>query len=354
MTQQEIPHASSAGAPPFLPHPQIDLAWLARRQEEALEPDLPVIDAHHHLWDRGPGYLLDDLLQDLGGHRVVATVFAQCGHAYRNEGPEELRPVGETEFVARVGEEADRRGVPTRVCAGIVAYADMELGERVAPVLQAHIAAGRGRLRGIRHITARHDDFQATLLGRPDADLMARPAFRAGLRQLQRAGLTFDAWLYHTQIGELVELAQAMPELPIVLNHCGGPLGVGPYAGRLDLSYREWSAAVERLSRCPNVSMKVGGLAIGVAGFRFHEQALPPSSEELADAWRPYVERLIELFGPRRCMFESDFPVDKALCSYTAVWNAFKRITSGASAEERNWLFKETANQFYRLGIVTA
>lgn len=344
---------SSNGGPPFLPHPQIDLAWLARRQEEALDPQLPIIDSHHHLWDRGPGYLLDELLRDLGGgHRIVATVFAQCGYGYRTDGPEELRPTGETEFVAGVGEEADRRGLSTRVCAGIVAYADMELGHHVEPVLRAHLEAGRGRLRGIRHITARHDAFQATLLGRPDAGLMARPTFRAGLRHLQRMGLSFDAWLYHTQIEELIDLARALPELPIVLNHSGGPLGVGPYESRLNASYREWSAAVARLSHCPNVSMKVGGLAIGVAGFRFHEQPLPPTSQELADAWRPYVERLIELFGVRRCMFESDFPVDKALCGYTTLWNAFKRLTAGASADEKHWLFKEAANRFYHLDIV--
>lgn len=345
-------HDAATRIVPALPHPRVDPSWLRQHQEEALESELPIVDPHHHLWDRAGGYLLDDLQVDLaGGHRIIATVFAQCGYAYWPEGPLELRPVGETEFVAGVAAEAQRRGLATQVCAGIVGFADMELGTAVDAVLQAHIDAGGGRFRGIRHISARHDKFVATLLGRPPADLLRRPAFRQGLGRLHAMGLSFDAWLYHPQIDELVDLACVFPGLPIVLNHLGGPLGVGPYAGQRDLAFREWSAAMRRLANCPNVHVKLGGLGMGVTGFNFYEQPAPPPSTVLAAAWRPYVEHCIELFGVRRCMFESDFPVDKATCSYTVLWNAFKRIVAGASADEKLWLFQETANRFYRLGL---
>ena len=347
------PHQSDTYDVPVLPHPKVDTAWLKQHYEEALEPDLSIVDSHHHLWDRGGGYLLDDLLADIGGgHRIVATVFAQCGQAYRSDGPAPLRPVGETEFVVQVAEEAQRRAVETKVCAAIIGFADLELGDDVDAVLAAHLEAGKGRLRGIRNITARHDAFVATLLGRPAADLLYRPSFRRGLSRLQAMELSFDAWLYHTQIDELVDLARDFPGLPIVLNHLGGPLGVGPYRGKRELAFLQWSASMQRLATCSNVQVKLGGLAMGVVGFSFHEKSLPPSSHELAEAWRPYIEHSIELFGARRCMFESNFPVDKGMCGYTVLWNAFKRIVAGATADEKAWLFKQTSNRFYRLNLV--
>ena len=337
---------------PVIRHLGLRPDWLARTTEQALDPALPIVDPHHHLWEREGGYLLDELLADLGaGHDVVATVFAQCGYAYRSDGPVEMRPVGETEFVAGVAREAERRGVRPKVCAGIVGHADMELGDDATAVLQAHIDAGGGRFRGIRHISARHEEFNASLLGRPPADLFQRAAFRRGLARLQALGLSFDAWLYHTQIGQLTDLARAFPELPMVLNHVGGPLAVGPYAGRRDASFAEWRKAMEGLSACPNVCVKLGGLAMAVVGFDFHQRPAPVSSQELADAWRPYMEGSIELFGARRCMFESNFPVDKAMCSYVVLWNAFKRIAEGASADDKAWLFGGTADAFYKLGL---
>jgi len=337
---------------PVLSHLSIKPDWLNKRLEEALEPTLPIVDAHHHLWERDGGYLLDEIVADLNsGHNVEATVFAQCGYAYREQGPVSMRPVGETEFVAQFTRQAQQRGVPQQVCAGIVAYADMTLGEAVGEVLQAHVDAGAGRFRGIRHITARHDAFNGSLLGRPPAQMMYQPAFRSGLVQLQKMGLSFDAWLYHTQINEVIDLARDMPDLPIVLNHVGGPLGVGPYVGQSDAVYRAWHASMTELARCPNVRVKLGGLAMALCGFDFHLQALPPSSEQLATAWAPYLQTAIELFGAERCMFESNFPVDKAMCSYGVLWNAFKRISAGASAHEKSWLFKGTANQFYQLGL---
>ncbi|MGS0754777.1 amidohydrolase family protein [Roseateles sp. GG27B] len=338
---------------PVIRHLGLQPAWLATRHEAALEPALPIVDAHHHLWEREGGYLLDELLADTGsGHNVVATVFAQCGYAYRSDGAVSLRPVGETTFVASVSRAARARGASTQVCAGIVGHADMTLGAAaVAEVLQAHVEAGAGAFRGIRHITARHDGFNASLLGRPQADLMSSPAFRAGLAELQKMGLSFDAWLYHTQIDQVVDLARAMPDLPIVLNHVGGPLAVGPYAGQRDTAYREWLASMKALAACPNVRVKLGGMAMAICGYDFHQQPTPPSSEQLAAAWEPYLHTPIALFGAERCMFESNFPVDKAMCSYAVLWNTFKRIAAGASADEKAWLFKGTANQFYRLGL---
>ena len=341
----------SDAALPVLSHPLPNPAWLARLTEDILEPDLPIVDPHHHLWDHGGNtYFLDQLLADTGsGHNIVATVFLQCFWAYRTAGPEAMKPVGETEFVASVAAEAERRRVKTRVAAGIVGYCDFRLGEQVDAVLEAHIEAGAGRFRGIRQITARHKAFLASMSTPPDSGLMADPAFRSGFALLEKYGLSYDAWLYHTQIGELVDLARAFPAVPMVLNHVGGPLGVGPYRGRGDAVFAEWRAAIKELARCPNVRMKLGGLAMVVNGFDFHENVLPPSSGELATAWRPYMEALIEDFGAGRCMFESNFPVDKAMCSYPVLWNAFKRIASGCSAAEKAALFHDTAAGFYRL-----
>jgi L-fuconolactonase len=338
--------------PPLIEHLHLNPTWLAQTQEPALEPQRPLIDPHHHLWDLQGGYLLDELLADLNsGHQVVATVFAQCGYAYRRSGPEALRPVGETEFVARVAAQARERGLPQRVCAGIVGHADLRLGDAVLPVLHAHIEAGQGHFRGVRHINARHEAFNASLLGRPPAGLFQHPGFRRGLQHLQEAGLSFDAWSYHTQLDELCELARAFPQLPIVLNHVGGPLAVGPFHAQGARVHREWRASMQRLAACPNVHVKLGGLAMMICGFDFHRCAVPASSQELATAWAPYLEGSIELFGAQRCMFESNFPVDKAMCSYAVLWNAFKRVAAGASAFEKAWLFHNTANQFYRLGL---
>jgi len=338
--------------PLVLSHPVPNPAWLARLTEDILDPDLPIVDPHHHLWDHGGNtYFLDQLLADTGsGHNIAATVFLQCFWAYRGTGPEALRPVGETEFVASVAAEAVRRKTATRVCAGIVGYADLTLGEQVDAVLEAHIAAGAGRFRGIRHITARHPRFLASMSTPPAFALMGTPAFRAGFARLGHHGLSYDAWLYHTQIDQLTDLARSFPETPIVLNHVGGPLGVGPYRGKRDSVFAAWSAALSTLARCPNVHMKLGGLAMVVNGFDFHENVLPPSSGELADAWRPYMEACIEAFGASRCMFESNFPVDKGMCSYPVLWNGFKRIAAGASADEKAALFHDTAAGFYRLG----
>ena len=256
---------------PLLLHPAPRPDWLAARAEPIIDPELPIIDPHHHLWDRNGGYLLDDLLADLAtGHNILSTVFLQCGYAHRADGPEAMRPVGETEFVAGVAAEAARRSCPTRVCEGIVGHADLLLGDAVAPVLEAHIAAAGGRFRGIRHITASSGFFDASVAP-PPPGLMADPRFHAGFARLHGYGLGFDAWLYHPQIDELTALARMFPETSVVLDHVGGPLGVAPYAGKRHETFADWRAAMQRLAACPNVSVKLGGLAMLTTGFAFHE-----------------------------------------------------------------------------------
>ncbi len=340
-------------AQPAPPPSPVRQAWLDRRREAILEPALPIVDPHHHLWDR-PGwrYLLDELLIDLNsGHRIVATVFLQCGAMHRATGPEALRPVGETEFVNGVAAMSASGGYgPTQVCAGIVGHADLRLGERVDAVLEAHLRAGGGRFRGIRQSTARNDT-RPLPANAPMPGLLADADFRAGFARLAPLGLSFDAWLHHPQIDELTALARAFPDTAIVLDHVGGPLGTGPYAGRRDAEFVRWTTSIQALATCPNVSVKLGGLGMPFTNLGLHDGPEPPSSEQLAAASRPYFETCIAAFGPDRCMFESNFPVDKESFSYAVYWNACKRLTVGASADERAALFSGTAARFYRLDL---
>ncbi|HLH73028.1 MAG TPA: amidohydrolase family protein, partial [Chloroflexota bacterium] len=323
--------------------------------EEILEPELPIIDPHHHLWDRpsrGSRYLLDELLADLNtGHNIVATVFIQCRSMHRADGPEELRPVGETEFVNGIAAMSASGGYgPTRICAGIVGHADLRLGAQVQTVLEAHIRAGGDRFRGIRHIVAWDADPETLNPGNPaPPGLLADRAFREGFARLAPLDLSFDAWLYHPQINELTDLARAFPDTRIVLNHVGGPLGIGSYAGHRDEVFAIWRRSIRELAGCPNVSVKVGGLGMRINGFGFEDAPAPPSSETLAVAWRPYVETCLEAFGTNRCMFESNFPVDKGSYPYAAYWNACKRLTRSASPDEKADLFQRTAARFYRI-----
>lgn len=327
--------------------------WLDRWREEILEPDLPIVDPHHHLWDR-PGwrYLLEDLLADLNsGHNIVATVFLQCRAMHRTGGPEPFRPVGETEFVNGIAAMSASGGYgPTEICAGIVGHVDLRIGEQAREVLEAHIRAGGGRFRGIRHISAWDPAVQRPS-NAPQPGLLAAPDFRAGFAQLAPLDLSFDAWLYHPQIPELTDLARAFPETRIVLNHLGGPLGIGAYAGRRDAVFAEWSASIRDLAACPNTYVKLGGLGMPINGLGLDESPDPPSSERLATASRPYFDTCIAAFGTNRCMFESNFPVDKESFSYAIYWNACKRQTQGASATEKADLFRRSAARFYRLTL---
>jgi L-fuconolactonase len=328
-------------------------SWLDLVQEEILEPDLPIIDPHHHLWDHpGERYLLPDLLRDTGtGHDIRATVFVQCGAMYRAGGPGELRSLGETEFViGAAAQGASGLYGPTRACAGIIGMVDLTLGDRVAPLLEAHIAVAGPRFRGVRNRTAWHPspEVRSNLVLPPPGPL-AHPGFAAGAKVLAGFGLALDVWAYHTQLEHVLAVARAVPELTLVIDHVGGPIGVGPYAGRRAEVFEDWRASMLALAALPNTVVKLGGLAMQVGGFDFHLLESPLGSDRLAEAWRPYIETCIEAFGAARCMFESNFPVDKGMCSYPVLWNAFKRLAAGASAEEKAALFRGTAARVYRL-----
>ena len=333
--------------------------WLARVTEAIIEPDLPIVDPHHHLVERPETgrYLLPELLADTNsGHNIIATVYLEWLSMYRASGPAELKPVGEIEFANGVAAMA-ASGVygKTQVCAGIVGYADLALGGAVEAVLEAQIAAGggaRGRFKGIRYISATDPDQAAwgSPVSRPPGMLL-QPKVREGFAKLAPLGLVFDCFMFHPQLGDLIDLARAFPDTPIVLDHVGGAIGLGRYKGKRDEVFADWGAKIRDLAGCPNVFVKLGGLGMRVFGFDVHEQAEPPSSETLARLWRPYIETCIAAFGTDRAMFESNFPVDKGSGSYQVFWNAFKRIAAGCSATEKTALFSGTASKFYRLGL---
>lgn len=321
--------------------------WCARRRESPLDPDLPIIDAHHHFYDDGRGcYLLPQLQEDMrDGHNVVATVYLQHSASYLKDGPEALRPVGEVAFAAAIGEGNCSQ---TQFCAGIVGHADLTLGTGVQPVLAAMREAGGNRFKGVRHGATW--DAGSAAYGRklPPRHLLMSPEFRRGYAQLGPIGLSFDAWIYYPQIPELMDLIKAFPDTPVVLNHCGGVLGIAPHTDRYKV-FGVWRDLIRQLAAFPNVSVKLGGLGMLYGGWEWHHEADPPTSQTLADAWTPYVETCIEAFGPKRAMFESNFPVDKQSCGYGTLWNAFKRITAAYAPEERTDLFHDTAARFYRL-----
>jgi predicted TIM-barrel fold metal-dependent hydrolase len=346
-----LPLAASAQQP--APANPVREDWVNRRKEPALEPELPIVDPHHHLWVR-PGwrYMLDDFLADTGtGHNIVATVFVQANSMYRDSGPAEMRPVGETEFVNGMAAVcASGYCGKTRVAAGIVGYADLRLGSRAEPVLAALMRAGGDRFRGVRYGTAWDADRSLLNPANPATpELLSDRTFREGFAVLGRLGLSFDALVLHPQLGDVASLAGAFPDTKIVLNHVGRLVGVGAYAGELKEQFPRWAASIKALGAHENVYVKVGGLGQRVNGLGFEKLPEPPSSEMVADAMRPYVETCIEAFGTRRSMFESNFPPDKEGFSYPVYWNACKRLTRGASASERADLFAGTAARFYRL-----
>lgn len=343
-------------------------------REDILDPELPIVDPHHHLWDRrvpadappprhgfeavvrmAQRYLLDEILADLqSGHNVRATVFVQCHSMHKADGPVELRPVGETEFVNGIAAmSASGQYGEARVCAGIVGHADLTHGARVREVLEAHIRAGGGRFRGIRHSGSADADpaVLGPLHGRAPLGLYETAAFREGFAELAPLGLSFDAWVLETQIDDVTGLARAFPDTSIVLDHVGTPLGLGPYQGQREARFVGWREKIRELAKSPNVTVKLGGLAMPFCNFPSFLSEPPAPSQQLADEWRPYIETCIEAFGAERCMFESNFPVDLGSCDYATLWNALKRIAAGASAEEKTALFSGTAARVYRLEI---
>ena len=327
--------------------------WLALRKEEILDPARPIVDPHHHLWDRGgQRYLIEELAADIGsGHKVIATVYVEARSMYRAAGPEALRPLGEVEFANGAAAMSASGGYGSAaICAGIVGHANLLLGEAARPVLEAEIAAGNGRFRGIRHSSAWDADAEvAGMYALRPKGLLLDPIFREGFACLAPLGLSFDAWLFHPQIGELADLARAFPDTGIVLDHCGGPIGVGSYANRREEIFANWKASIQDIAKCPNVMVKLGGLAMRLLGYDFDRRPKPPSSEDAAAAWGAYIETCIEAFSAERCMFESNFPPDKGQCSYQVIFNAFKRIAAQYSEPEKTALFSGTATEFYRL-----
>jgi len=326
--------------------------WLNQLSEDIIDPDRPICDPHHHLWDHPDSrYLLDELLLDTqSGHNIVSTVFVECASMYRTEGPTAMKLVGETEFVNRIAARSASGGYgATRACAGIVSFADLNLGRAVGAVLDAHETAS-SRFRGIRH-AAGWDPSEAIRdsHSNPFEGMLGDRVFREGFAELEKRDLSFDAWLYHHQIPELTDLARAFPNTSIVLDHFGGPLGIGPYAGKREEILIKWRSDLAELAQCENVSVKLGGLVMPVNGFGFHRRAQPPSSDEIVEATGRYYRHAIDCFGPERCMFESNFPVDKQSCSYAVLWNAFKKLVADDSDSDQSALFHDTATRVYRL-----
>ena len=340
---------NSPSNPRYFPNP----TWLAQRQEEIIEPGLAIVDPHHHLWDRdGNRFLIDELLADTGsGHNITRTVFIECGSMYRADGPVEMKPVGEVEFVnGTAAMSASGRYGPTRLCSGIVGHADLRLGDGVARVLEAQIVAGDGRFRGIRHsVTWDASDVLAKARTNPTQGQMADPTWRAGFARLAPLNLTFEAWLYHPQLLELADLARAFPQTTIILNHVGGPIGIGPYKDKEADTFAQWKIGIAEVAKSQNVVVKLGGLGMLMGMFDFYAQETPPSSIDLANAYKPYIETCIAVFGVDRSMFQSNFPPDGASSSYPILWNAFKRMAAGSSASEKAALFSGTATRVYRL-----
>jgi len=331
-------------------------AWARQREEPPLEPDLPIVDPHHHVWDdahRGR-YLVHELAADVNtGHNILATVFIECGSMYRADGPEAMKPVGEVEFVNGIAAmSASGRYGNARLCAGIVGHADLTLGDDVQPVLEALVAAGNGRLRGIRHGVC-WDTGDAAKFGRhqvPQHQILD-PTFRKGFARLAKLGLSFESWQFHPQLPDVANLLREFPEHNVILNHCGGLLQLPPHDKDRAETFKVWRANIRELAQFPNLTMKVGGLGMLYCDWDFHLRDVPPSSEEIAKVWRPYVEECIAAFGVNRCMMESNFPVDKQSCGYGVLWNALKRITQSCSPSEKAALYRDTAARVYRLDV---
>ncbi len=334
-----------------MPKPQTP-EWYAAVQEDIVDPERPIIDTHHHLWENTSmwgRYVLDDLWADTeSGHNIEKTVFIDCRSGYRTDGPEHLRPVGETEFVAGVAAaSAERAGAAT--IAAIVSHANMRLGAAVEEVLAAHEEAGQGLFRGIRHAGPSDSTGTLTNAGRGWPCPYGEADFREGVRTLGKLGYTYDTWHFFHQNRDYLALAQAVPDTTMILDHFGTPLGVGAYAGKQEEIFAQWKDDIAAIAECPNVFAKLGGLAMPDNGFGWDKRDTPPTSDEFAAAQRRYYLHTIECFGPERCMFESNFPVDKLSVSYHVMWNGMKKIVADFGEEEKHAMFRGTAEKVYRL-----
>ena len=333
--------------------------WLDQISEEIIDQDIEIVDPHHHLWPGPPRtegakaenrYLLEDLWKDTeSGHKISKTVFVECGQGYYESGPDAMKPVGETKFVYEVAEEAKLDKSKAQI-EGIVGHADMMIGSSAREVLEAHVEEGKGRFKGIRH-GASWDESEEIRNSHsiPIRHIYLDSKFQQGIEQLDALNLTLDAWNYHKQIKELTELAKCFPNLKIVQNHFGGPLGIGPYKNIREEVFSEWKDSISELAERENVYIKLGGLAMPINGWGWHKRDLPTTSEELLENHGKYYMHAINSFGVKRCMFESNFPVDKRSISYPILWNGFKRVVRDYSLEEKEFLFSKAAAEFYSL-----
>jgi len=339
------------------PHLPVRQEWLNQLIEDPILPNIPIIDPHHHLWDVGFGrYYIEELLEDINssGHNIVSTVYIMSSSntkIYSKDGLEEFKPLTEIEFATSEGKRADL--IPNnrvKVNASIVGSVDLTYGNKLQPVLEKAVNISEGRLKGIRMLLASHTDPRISSGAvKSDLGLMLHPNFIDGAKCVQDANLSLDFWIYHTQLNEMEKIARALPDLTIILNHIGGPIHIGEYEGKQAATHREWRSAMMRLSRIPNINVKLGGLGMAVNGAKFHNSKFPPNSVQLSDVWKPWIYETIDMFGFDRCMFESNFPVDKGSCSYGALWNAFKILAKDMSVDEINKLFSKNAAKIYKI-----
>ncbi|MDB9998728.1 amidohydrolase [Alphaproteobacteria bacterium] len=339
------------------PHLPVRQEWLNQLIEDPILPNIPIIDPHHHLWDVGFGrYYIEELLEDINssGHNILSTVYIMSSSntkIYSKDGLEEFKPLTEIEFATSEGKRADL--IPNnkvKVNASIVGCVDLTYGNKLKPVLEKAVNISEGRLKGIRMLLASHTDPRISSGAvKSDLGLMLHPNFIDGAKCIQDANLSLDFWIYHTQLNEMEKIARALPDLTIILNHIGGPIHLGEYEGKQAATHREWRSAMMRLSRIPNINVKLGGLGMAVNGAKFHNSKFPPNSVQLSDVWKPWIYETIDMFGFDRCMFESNFPVDKGSCSYGALWNAFKVLAKDMSDDEINKLFSKNAAKIYKI-----
>ncbi|MFT7286383.1 MAG: L-fuconolactonase [Halieaceae bacterium] len=331
-------------------------AWLAQVDEPIIDPERAIIDPHHHLWPEVMGdiYNVDELVLDTGaGHNVIGTVFMECSTCYREDGPEQEKSLGETEYVLAQAARITELSLGAPILA-MVGHVDLCLGENLDATLDKHIELAGDFFKGIRHAgaSAREEDREQMLIPGPaPADLYRLPEFRAGVQRLGARGLSYDTWQYHYQLRDYIELARACPDTVMVLDHFSTPLGVGSFAGKRDSLLPQWQREMRELAECPNVFLKLGGLAMPDNGFAWHLAERPPSSDELIAAQGDWYRHALDCFGAERCMFESNFPVDRMSVSYTVYYNAMKKLVAGFSEDEKDALFSRTAAKVYRLNI---
>tara|TARA_B100001142_G_scaffold213228_1_gene211339 strand:+ start:1885 stop:2913 length:1029 start_codon:yes stop_codon:yes gene_type:complete len=328
--------------------------WLAQVKEEIINPELPIIDPHHHLWNGDNQlassfpYLIDNLSEDTNsGHNIVGTIFMECAQGYYHEGEDKYKPIGETEYVMKVIKDSKKTSNSANII-GIISFADLMLGSEVKDVLNQHILIGEGLFKGIRHAAGWDQSNEIhNSHSNPIKNIYYDPSFRKGAEELIKLNLTFDAWHYHNQISDLSIFAKDYPELTIIHDHFGGPLGVGPYQGKKQEIFKKWKDDISQLSENKNVHSKLGGLAMPVNGWNFHKQDKPATSDQIIEMHYDYYLHAIECFGVDRCMFESNFPVDRRSISYHVLWNAFKKMVSNYSNEDKNKLFFQNAKDIY-------